>query len=313
MFGEEILEVFWVLKINLSEEKEESIRASFEDQNVYFHYPSDLEDFNYLISNFTQKKSSYTDENNTLGENLITNKLIVMDDVSGLADRSEDFSNFLTVSRKDGFLCVYVFHTIYPGRQSWEMIMSQTHIFNFFPGSIYSTRILKTLAFFASRRRNTYVPNQQIWLKRLYFKISNSKEKNCLTIDTRDINEIGPGKLRTFAENGEVQTCFYNRNKIDVYFDSYYAKRVFSSKNIKFSIEKTNFYCFDLRYESFDFNQKMSNLNSDKSEEHSKSDKENRKNNGGFSKFRTESKDTVFGKRRGTTRRTDNRKKPKFM
>ena len=56
MFGEEILEVFWVLKINLSEEKEESIRASFEDQNVYFHYPSDLEDFNYLISNFTQKK-----------------------------------------------------------------------------------------------------------------------------------------------------------------------------------------------------------------------------------------------------------------
>ena len=134
MFGEEILEVFWVLKINLSEEKEESIRASFEDQNVYFHYPSDLEDFNYLISNFTQKKSSYTDENNTLGENLITNKLIVMDDVSGLADRSEDFSNFLTVSRKDGFLCVYVFHTIYPGRQSWEMIMSQTHIFNFFPG-----------------------------------------------------------------------------------------------------------------------------------------------------------------------------------
>ena len=69
MLGEEILEVFWVSKINLSEEREESIRASFEDQNVYFHYPSDLEDFNFLISDFTQKKSSYTDENNVLGEN----------------------------------------------------------------------------------------------------------------------------------------------------------------------------------------------------------------------------------------------------
>ena len=56
-------------KINLSEEREESIRVSFEDQNVYFHYPSDLEDFNFLISDFTQKKSSYTDENNVLGEN----------------------------------------------------------------------------------------------------------------------------------------------------------------------------------------------------------------------------------------------------
>ena len=134
MFGEEILEVFWVSKINLSEEREESIRASFEDQNVYFHYPSDLEDFNFLISGFTQKKSSYTDENNVLGENLIVDKLIVMDNVSGLADKSEDFSNFLTVSRKYGFSCVYVFHTIYPGRKSWEMRMSQTHIFNFFPG-----------------------------------------------------------------------------------------------------------------------------------------------------------------------------------
>ena len=69
MLGEEILEVFGVLKINLSEEREESIRASFEDQNVYFHYPSDLEDFNFLISDFTQKKSSYTDKNNVLGEN----------------------------------------------------------------------------------------------------------------------------------------------------------------------------------------------------------------------------------------------------
>ena len=34
MFGEEILEIFWVSKINLSEEREESIRASFKDQNV---------------------------------------------------------------------------------------------------------------------------------------------------------------------------------------------------------------------------------------------------------------------------------------
>ena len=56
MFGEEILEVFWVSKINLSEEREESIRASFEDENVYFHYPPDLEDLKFLISDFTQKK-----------------------------------------------------------------------------------------------------------------------------------------------------------------------------------------------------------------------------------------------------------------
>ena len=195
------------------------------------------------------------------------------------------------------------------------MIMSQTHILNFFPGSIYSGRILKTLGFFASRQKNGYVSNPQIWLNRLYFKVSNSKEKNCLTIDTRDINKIGPRKFSTFAENGEIQTYFYNRNKSDVYSDSYLAKHVVSLRNIKFFTEKTDFNCFDPLYKSFEFNQKILNLNLSESEEHSKSDKEViKKNNGGFSKYRTESKDTVFGKRRGTTtRRTDNRKKTKFM
>ena len=185
LFGADITDAFWVSKIILSSEREDSIRNSFEDQDVHFSYPTDLDEFNYLISNFTQEKSSYSDEDEFLGEKLKVNKLIVMDDVSGLADKSEDFSNFLTVSRKYGFSCVYVFHTIYPGRQGWEMIMSQTHIFNFFPGPVHSSRILKTLTVFASRQKNTYLPNQQVWLNKLYFKISNSKEKKCLKIDTR--------------------------------------------------------------------------------------------------------------------------------
>ena len=106
LFGSRIKDVFWVSKIVLSEEREELIRESFVE------------------------KSDYVDSE--LGENLKINKLIVMDDVSGLADRSNEFSDFLTVSRKYGFSCLYVFHTIYPGKQNWEMIMSQTHIFNFF-------------------------------------------------------------------------------------------------------------------------------------------------------------------------------------
>ena len=127
-----------------------------------------------------QIKADYIDNN--LGELPVVNRLIVLDDASGLAHKSEEFSNFLTVTRKYDFSCLYVFHTIYPDRQSWEMIMSQTHIFNFFPGSIHSSRILKTLSLFASRQKKTYIPNQQIWLNRLYFQISNSKEKNVLQL-----------------------------------------------------------------------------------------------------------------------------------
>ena len=53
-------------------------------------------------------------------------KLIVMDDVSGIADKSDDFANFLNVSRKYGITCVYIFHTIFPSRQNWQVTMSQT-------------------------------------------------------------------------------------------------------------------------------------------------------------------------------------------
>ena len=100
----------------LSPEREEIIRESFADQELQFHYPHDIEDFNYLIENFTQKKSD--DLDNEMGENLTIDKLIVMDDVSALDDKSSNFLNFLTVSRKYGFSRVYVFHTIYSNRQN---------------------------------------------------------------------------------------------------------------------------------------------------------------------------------------------------
>ena len=78
--------------------------------------------------------------------------------------------------------------------------MSQTHIFNFFLGTIHNSKILKTLSLFANHQKNTYLPNQQVWFNKLYYEISNSREKKCLTVDTRDINEFGPGKFRTLPK-----------------------------------------------------------------------------------------------------------------
>ena len=74
--------------------------------------------------------------------------------------------------------------------------MAQTHIFNFF--SWIDTKIIKKIIY-----KNSYVPSQNIWLNKLYFDISTSREKLCLTIDTRPINDIGPGKFRTSADNGQ--------------------------------------------------------------------------------------------------------------
>ena len=62
---------------------------------MYFKYPNNVENFNDLLEIFKRKKSSFNE--NYLGENMILDRVIVMNNVSGLADRSKKFANFLTV------------------------------------------------------------------------------------------------------------------------------------------------------------------------------------------------------------------------
>ena len=185
-----------------------------------------------------RNKADYVENN--LGKKMVLDKLIVMDDVSGLADKSDEFANFLTVSRKYGITCVYIFHIIYPRRQNWQMIMSQTKIFNFFPRSVQPGSILRILSSVANRYENTYISHRNIWINRLYFEISNFQEKQCLTIYTRDVSALGPGIFRTHADNGTEQICYYNRNKIGTSFNSFLATKEQTSQasKIEFSIVK---------------------------------------------------------------------------
>ena len=53
-------------------------------------------DFNGLLKFYQRKKADYNE--NYLSENMMLDRLIVMDDVSSHADRSEEFDNFLTGS-----------------------------------------------------------------------------------------------------------------------------------------------------------------------------------------------------------------------
>ena len=185
-----------------------NIRSCLIDEQMDFKYLNTLEDFEKLLELFQIKKAPCNE--NYLGENIKLDRLIVIDDVSGLADRSEEFADFLTVSRKFGLTCVYSFHTIYPTRQNWQMILVQRKIFNIFPGSIQASSIVKILSSFCNRYRYNYIPNRDLWINRLYFDISNSSKKQSLTIDTRDVNDLGPAKFRTQADNNKEQICYYN-------------------------------------------------------------------------------------------------------
>ena len=156
-----------------------------------------------------------------------------MDDVSGLADKSDDFANFLTVSQKFNFTCVYVFHTIYPMRSNWQMILSQTKILNIFPGSLQTPSVI--LSSYCNRYTYKYIPHKDIWLNSLYSEISNSSEKN--TIDIRHINNLGPSKFRTSASYDKEQVCYFNYNNKDRAFNRFLAvRKQTSTGEIIFSI-----------------------------------------------------------------------------
>ena len=97
-----------------------------------------------------------------MGENNIFDKFIIMDDVSRLADKSDNFANFLIVSRKFSFMCGYVFHTMYRTRSRWQMNLSQTKSFNIFPGSLQTTSVVKILSSCCNRYTCEYIPHREL-------------------------------------------------------------------------------------------------------------------------------------------------------
>ena len=116
MLGD-VKEVYWILKIELSKDREENIRDCFDNEIVKFDYPNNVEEFDFLLEVYRRQKADYIE--NDLGENMVLDKLIVMDNASDLADKSDEFTNFLSVSRKYGLTSVDIFHTIYVTRQKY--------------------------------------------------------------------------------------------------------------------------------------------------------------------------------------------------
>ena len=142
-FGE-INKAEWVSFIKLEKQREAEIQSCFECE-LDFYYPRNKEQFEELLEYFKTKSNSSEIENNNInseiddvnyltnyGEKSIRSRLIVMDDVSGLADLSTKFANFLTVARKFGYHCLYIFHAIHPEKAIWRTILSQTDLLNIF-------------------------------------------------------------------------------------------------------------------------------------------------------------------------------------
>ena len=188
-----IVKTEWVSGIAINKKRVAEIQSCFKNETEV-HIAQDQDKLDSLIDTFKQRShenyGDYSNNNNlnsSFGENRKMDRLIIMDDVSGIADVSKKFSNFLTVSRKFGYNCVYVFHVIVPSSQVWQKIISQTNIFNIFPASVPFNTVLKII------QSNCILQSKKLWLNRVFSDLANSHEKHCLTIDCGYLNKNGPG------------------------------------------------------------------------------------------------------------------------
>ena len=167
----------WVSGIELSKTREAEIETNFSCK-VDFHYPVDEDELSDQLDQFKlESRSNEIDDNsknvrNVFGEKTVRDRLIVFDDVSGLADDSKKFVSFLTVARKYSYNCVYIFQTIYPEKANWRTILSQTNIYNIFPATVPLNNVRKILDGACIRKTSKYIPQASLWISRLFIEFS---------------------------------------------------------------------------------------------------------------------------------------------
>ena len=153
-------------------------------------------------------------------------RFIVMDDVLGLADSCKEFADFLTITRKYRYHCVYVFHIIIPNKEIWKKIISRTNIFNIFPSSVCFHTISKILQSNCVPTTTEYVPLRSMWINRLFIDLVIQDERNGLTTDCTGTNKNSPGRYGTKAANPEKQVCFFNEPQNDQVYNVFISKRI---------------------------------------------------------------------------------------
>ena len=136
----------WVTGIKIDDHTEAEIQACFSNK-VEFHHAADLNELTELIETFKIRTRDIVNNESNSGfiEKISVVRLIVMDDVSGIADGSHKFADFLTVCRKYRYHYIYGFHIIAPDSQVWKNMLSQTNIFNIFPSSVPCNTVAKIL------------------------------------------------------------------------------------------------------------------------------------------------------------------------
>ena len=133
MFGK-LEKVHWISGIELSREREGEIESSFESE-IEFYYAVDQDALSKVIKDLEnlyleeQEKNYVKKLKSVIGERTLLDNLVILDDVTGLADKSHSFIKFLTSCRKYGYNVLYILHEPALSSSKCKDIMSQTQIF----------------------------------------------------------------------------------------------------------------------------------------------------------------------------------------
>ena len=225
-FGK-LIKTKWAAGIKTDEQREAEIQSCFSNR-VEFHLSTESDNLVSLIEKFKLKTGDITNNksNSVFGEKISLDRLIVMDNVSGIADNCKKFTEFLTVCRKYRHHCMYVFHIIMPENQIWKKILSNTNILNIFPSSVQYNTVAKILQSNCRQTTKKYVPVRSMWLSRVFSDLANTDEHHCLTTDCSGVNKNDPGRYRTQADDPEKQVFYFNKPRDDELYNVFIINRI---------------------------------------------------------------------------------------
>ena len=127
---------------------------------------------------------------------------------------------------------VFIFFIQYfQKRQIGDQFLSQTNIYNIFPGTVPLSSIWKILETVCSRKTIKYIPQNALWLNRLFIEVANRDDRLCLTIDCSGINKDGPGRFWTEADNPEFQTSYFNSANDEQVYNEFVSKIINSAED----------------------------------------------------------------------------------
>ena len=113
-----------------------------------------------------EKRGIVANRGNDMGEHVERDSLIVLDDVSGFANRSPSYFTFMKTCRKFSYNLLYVFCETAISSSRWKDILSQTQVFCVFPSTMDLE--MNYLVKFVSRSDGKgYASRQQLWLSNL--------------------------------------------------------------------------------------------------------------------------------------------------